>query len=288
MAIVRTDDKHYKAIADTLRSNGKGNDTFTPEEIPQAITDCCRGNYSAGRNDGYETGKNEGVTEGIAQGEKNAYDAFWDDFQQNGERTEYNSAFGPQWTADTWKPKYPMRPKNAYMMFFSNVSEKLVIPDFVEYCKENNIILDFSNTESSALYALAGLHTNHHGVLDFSCKNTTKTITIGGLFYSHNSNSGIKVIDEFICSERTIFVNDTFHQATYLESVTFSGAIASDNFNVSYCPKLTHDSLMSIINTLKDFSGTTTTKTCTLGTTHLNNLTEIEKATATQKGWSLV
>jgi hypothetical protein len=222
-------------------------------------------------------------------GQKSEYDRFWDAFQQNGQRTMYNSAFGGQWTPEIWKPKYPIRPTNIYMMFFSNAGNALIIPDFVEFCKENGIILDFKNAESSAMYALAGLHTTHHGILDFSCSgDTTKTISLGSLFYSHDCSTGIKVIDEFISSERTKFVNDTFQKAIYLESVTFSGVIASDNFNVSYCPKLTHDSLMSIINTLKDFSGTTTTKTCTLGTTHLNNLTEIEKATATQKGWSLV
>jgi hypothetical protein len=45
---------------------------------------------------------------------------------------------------------------------------------------------------------------------------------------------------------------------------------------------------MSIIYALKDYSGTSTSKTVTLGTTNLNKLTEAEKAIATQKGWSLV
>jgi hypothetical protein len=230
----------------------------------------------------------EGIPEVYEAGKKDSYDAFWDDFQQNGQRTVYNSAFGCQWTVNTWKPKYPIRPTNIYMMFFSNTSERLVIPDFVEYCRENNIVFDLSNAFGSSIYALAGLQTNHHGVLDFSCKDTTKTINLNNLFYSHNNINGIKKIDEFICSERTLFYNDTFIQATQLEEVTFTGEIASDNFNVSTCPKLTHDSLMSIINTLKDYSGTTTTKTCTLGATNLAKLTEAEIQIANNKGWTLV
>ena len=222
-------------------------------------------------------------------GKQSEYDRFWDNFQQNGNRTNYNIAFGGQWKPEIWKPKYPIRPKSAYMMFFSNMGEYLTIPDFVEYCRENNIIFDLSNVQSSCLYALAGLHTNHHGILDFRCNSDkTKTVNLGYLFYSHGSETGIKIIDEFMSSERTIYATNTFQNAIYLEEVKFSGVISSDNFNVSYCTKLTHESLMSIINTLYDYSGTATTKTITLGAENLAKLTDAEKKTATDKGWSLV
>lgn len=217
------------------------------------------------------------------KGKQSEYDRFWDVFQQNGNRTKYNNAFGgSQWTPEIFKPKYPIRPTNAYMMFFDNTGERLLkIPDFVEFCKENNIVLDFSNVSGTQTYILAGLYTTHHGILDFSCKDTSKTITISDLFYSHGANYGIKIIDEFICSERTIFVDSTFKGATYLEQINFSGTIASNNLNLSYCTKLTHDSLISVINALADYSGTTTTKAVTLGATNLAKLTDAEKAIAT-------
>ena len=72
----------------------------------------------------------------------------------------------------------------------------------------------------------------------------------------------------------------------WLENITFDGDIGN-SINFSTCTKLNHDSLMSIINHLKDFSGTSTTKTCTLGSSNLAKLTDAEKAIATQKGWSL-
>ena len=48
--------------------------------------------------------------------------------------------------------------------------------------------------------------------------------------------------------------------------------------------KLTHDSIMVIINGLQTV---TTTQTLTLGSTNLAKLTDEEKKIATDKGWTL-
>lgn len=50
------------------------------------------------------------------------------------------------------------------------------------------------------------------------------------------------------------------------------------------CPKLTVDSLLSLLNALADG---VTDKTCKIGTTNLAKLTEEQKAIATDKGWTL-
>ena len=54
--------------------------------------------------------------------------------------------------------------------------------------------------------------------------------------------------------------------------------------DISPCIKLTHDSLMVVINGLQTV---TTTQTLTLGSTNLAKLTEAEKKIATDKGWTL-
>lgn len=271
MAIVRTDDKYYKSIADKLRSYGY-TDTATPEQMTSFIEHVV---------------DNERIAANQA-GEKAQYDRFWDAFQQNGERTAYNSAFGCQWTPEIWKPKYPIRPTNIYMMFFSNTSEHLIIPDFVEFCEENNIVFDLSNASGTGTYALAALHTNHFGILDFSCKDTSKTISIPHLFYSHGYEGGVKIIDEFISSERTIYFQNTFQNATYLEELNMSGVIATNDFNVQWCTKLTRKSLLSIIEALQnkttDTSGTTWL--VTLGATNIAKLSNDELAMIEAKGWT--
>lgn len=58
--------------------------------------------------------------------------------------------------------------------------------------------------------------------------------------------------------------------------------------NLSGMPNLTVQSLMNVINNLKNLNGTgLSPKTLTLGTTNLNKLTAEQKAVATNKGWVL-
>lgn len=247
----------FLEIADAIREKTKETDPIKPSEFAGKIADV------------YDAGK------------QSAYDAFWDAFQQNGTRTKYCASFGCGWTADTFRPKYKMYPTSAYMMFWNNMGEYITVEDFDAFCKENNIVLDFSQC-TNATYALASLHAKRFGVLNFE-----KCTAMSNLFYSHNWGGGVETIDELKSSETTVFHSSTFEHATNLTNLTISNVIANNGFNVSKCTKLTHKSLMSIINALKDYSGTTTTKTATLGETNLAKLTDEEKDIAENKGWKL-
>ena len=207
----------------------------------------------------------ENVTKVFDAGKKSAYDEFWDDYQQNGNRTNYTSAFGSQWTAKTFKPKYPIRPKNAYFMFFDNSGGKLIIPDFVEHCENNNVVLDFSECTNAA-YGIACLQSNHFGVLDFS-----KCTTLSSLFYLHNSATGVKKIDKLISSINTKFnakstTEGTFNNATYLTDITIEGEIGSD-INFGTCPL----NKASIISVIEHLSAGVSGKTVTFKQTAINN-----------------
>jgi hypothetical protein len=92
-------------------------------------------------------------------------------------------------------------------------------------------------------------------------------------------------IEKMILSNAASFQN-TFAYCTELQNLTIEGVIGKTGFNVSNSTKLTHDSLMSIINALETKTSGTT-GTVTLGATNLAKLTDAEKAIATQKGWTL-
>lgn len=77
--------------------------------------------------------------------------------------------------------------------------------------------------------------------------------------------------------------NARINDAQGLEIVSFTGAISVDIW-VNGCPKLTLESLLSLLNALADG---VTDKTCTLGAKNLAKLSETQKAIATSKGWTL-
>ena len=96
--------------------------------------------YDAGYTAGSGVDRDAVLAEGREQGEQDAYDAFWDVYQQNGERTHYSYAFaGRGWDDTVFKPKYPLTITEAADSMFSNNMNL----SYVDYD------LDFSNCPSN-------------------------------------------------------------------------------------------------------------------------------------------
>lgn len=209
-------------------------------------------------------------------GQKSEYDRFWDSYQANGKRTAYAHGFGGVgWTDEVFYPKYDIKPKEAYMLFRDSK-----ITDIYGRLEELGLTLDFSNC-TNMQYALQQNYITRIGIVDV--RNAT------GMTYAFFGCSKVVTFEKLIIKEdgTTPFENTTFQGMTSLENLTIEGVIGTNKFNVSTCTKLSHDSLMNIINCLKDYKGSGTTYTVTLGTTNLAKLTDEEKAIATQKGWTL-
>lgn len=67
--------------------------------------------YDAGKaaGGGGGVGYDEGFAEGYAQGKQSERDRFWDTFQNNGNRDNYQRAFyNTFWNNNTYNPKYPI------------------------------------------------------------------------------------------------------------------------------------------------------------------------------------
>jgi hypothetical protein len=96
-------------------------------------------------------------------------------------------------------------------------------------------------------------------------------------------------MEKFIVKEQNTFSN-SFQSATDLEHIIFEGTIGQNGLNLQSSTKLSHESLMSVINCLKDYSTDTsgTTWTVTIGDANKAKLTEAELLIAENKGWVVV
>lgn len=110
------------------------------------VTNISDGGYERGLVEGekvgYEKGSaegyNKGYVEGHTAGQISEYDRFWDSFQQNGERADYQYCFcGYAWDDANFKPKYKFRNKGSrngfmYMFFQSKGGITKLTPDMFD------------------------------------------------------------------------------------------------------------------------------------------------------------
>ena len=87
-------------------------------------------------------------------------------------------------------------------------------------------------------------------------------------------------------SSLTSQMDSTFTGCANLEVLEFTGTLRVDTW-LSGAPKLTVVSLLSVIDSLADFSGTGTSKKITFGARNKAKLTAAQLALVTDKGWVL-
>lgn len=220
----------------------------------------------------------------IAANEQLVYDAgkaaqeqaFWDAYQDNGQRKAYSTAFaGEGWSNETFKPRHDMAPTQTYMMF----RQSKLSGDLVTLLQGLGITLDFSESTvlDSAFYYCAGL--TRLGVINGTSANNFQ------LTFAYMLK--LVTIDKLVlrpAGDQTF--SNTFTSCRALQNITIEGVIGN-NISFSDSKLLTHDSIISIISCLQDLTGTGNTRTLTLGATNLAKLTDAEKAVATEKGWTL-
>lgn len=208
-------------------------------------------------------------------GKQAEYDRFWDAYQANGSRVDYTHAFaGAGWTEETFRPKYNMgNISSAYMMF--RYSPMKI--DLAECLERLGITLNFAYC-TNFQYTFFGCAVTRAGVVDTSGATVGLTQTFSG-------SGNLKTIDKIISLDKTIY-DGTFNNLPALENIAFEGVIAR-NISIPNSPKLTKDSVQSIIDHLKDLTGGAA-QTLTFHATVGGQLTEVQKATITAKNWTLV
>jgi hypothetical protein len=234
MAIIVTDDKHYKAIANKIREKTGEAYKMKPQYIPGYIGLV----YNKGKED--------------------YYDSFWDSMQGEGRRSNYTGAFeGIGWTETTLKPKYNMRKiQYANRMFRMCRVEK----SFHDFFWHQNIEISFEQCiqmdscfASSFWTEIDDLDTSSCDNLEAIFSGCTKLTRIG-LYLKNDGSQNLH--NAFVKCSALKYVN------------IYYGKIGYDGVNFQYAQGLTAQSIRNIIDALSTgVSGAT----ITLSKTAVNN-----------------
>ena len=202
------------------------------------------------------------------KGKQAEHDAFWDVYQQNGERTTYQNAFSCGWSTSLFKPKYLIKPGSgnyqAKEMFywFGSGSE----PPLDWRTVADKIDLS-SVTDATSLFNSARIN-----YIDVDLSNAT---TLWGCFNCEWQITGrthltLKVSEK--CKEYTV----AFGYCAELTHLFFmDGSKIAASVSVSSATGLVKDSIESIVSALWDGASG---KTLTL------SLTAVKKAFETSSG----
>lgn len=246
------DDTRLVDIAATIREKTGSENTYTPAEM------------ASGVNDVYEAGVEFGMVE-------------WENFILN-KRTGFKYLF---YEADlkgyvfrkTVKPMSKTTYENA-RMFYSYAGTEYPRNIDLSNLTDESIRSDGSNARQFFTWS-----TNVECVPDYGIPALNMDTSYTYLRKCHT-------IEKIRIGETN--TPPSFSNTTNLVNLTFEGVIGK-NINVSPCTKLSHDSLMNIIECLKDYSEDTsgTVYTLIMGSTNIAKLTDEEKEIIYGKGWAL-
>lgn len=222
-----------------------------------------------------------GVEEIFEAGVRAEYDRFWDAYQANGTRASYNYGFR-EWQSSFFTPKYDIVPSTAIGAFYAMFNRETGGASLKAALNKAGVSLDTS--KATALGSLFG----YSGVTEVPAIDTSSTVQLDRIF---ESSRQLKTIDKLVLrADGSQTFSNVFINCSALEDLVIEGVIGNNGFSVQWSTKLTHDSLMSIMNALQDKSADTsgTAWKVTVGETNLAKLTTEEINAVKQKGWTIV
>lgn len=152
--------------------------------------------------------------------------------------------------------------------------------------KPNNLQYAFQGTKAVTSLSLAGLDTQQVGTFGYCFNNCSNLVTLnltGCNFRSTNNMTSIVAN----CTALTTILGG-FQNVGQNYGTSASSNYAQYTINLSASTNLTHDSLVTVINSLYDIATAgTNTQSLVLGSTNLAKLSSTEIAVATNKGWSV-
>ena len=207
-------------------------------------------------------------------GKKSEWDTFWDAYQQNGTRANYQMAFSYGWNNNSLKPKYDIIPTSgATSIFQQNGFEG----DFAQRLEDCGVKLDLSKANSA------------HSVFNSASKITrVPEINITGAGASATGVFAycgkLVTIDKFIVAETNVFTS-SFINCSQLVNLTVEGVVAA-SIDLKWSP-LSKDSILSVFSALSDScTGQTATFKKTAKEAAFTD-TEWESLKSTKSNWTI-
>lgn len=208
------------------------------------------------------------------KGKQAEYDAFWDLFQDYGNRIKWrNGCSGQGWTDETFKPKYPFAPDDAYMMFAQ--SQITHLPIDVDF--SGAYTLQYCFWLANKLEELPPMTRNG-----------------GTLYGAFNGCTSLHTIEKIILNlpmTDAVAFESTFDGCPALVNILFEGNNIVQNISFRSSTLLSHDSIVSVINNL---STNASGKTATFSATAVNNAftggstgSEWQALIATKPNWTI-
>lgn len=208
-----------------------------------------------------------GYDRGYAEGVQAEYDRFWDAFQQNGERTNYEGAFrNVGWTDETYQPKYIPKPVGAATHMFLD-----------------SLITRIDLTNLNATELVTGGTNAFTSKVEYLELDIPKCTALASSLYYMRQLKILKLYNMNQC-----LLGALIH-AFLLEDVEFTGTFGGQYFEAVSSNLLTYESLQNIIAAAYDYGTNPDGQAHRIGL-HKDakaKLTEADIAKLTQKGWTL-
>ena len=260
-------------ICNTIRNlpqggqSNAGSSSF-PTGIQTAIVNACENSYQNGYNEGINAGgsSSEGsYDEGLNYAAQQA--------QQFGAKTSYQYW---KYAEDITNLKIPyeMAPINCQYMFTNSVTQDGSSIDLSQFNIDFSKCTDFG-------YWLNGAAIGKIGTL-----NTTSATSLATLLYNTQTLVTIECLVLKSDGSQTLGANFGKNAKALVNINQIEGKFGK-TFGFANATKLSHDTLINILNALYDYSGTSTAPSLAIGTTNLNKLSDAEKQIAANKGWNL-
>ena len=206
------------------------------------------------------------------------YDEFWDNYQENGNKINYNQAFANiSWNDITFKPKYDIRPIAA-----SRIFSECGVTDMKKALENAGVILDFSKTA----YLTFIIESSNCAITVLPELNFTSTSDLRYLF---NNATKVQSIDKIILKSdgsQEFSSSTSFNQMVSLTEIRFEGVIGK-TVSLQWSP-LSKASIESIISCL---STTSSGQTLSLKKTAVNKAFETSSGAndgSTSAEWNLL